>query len=457
MTAPEEQPPGPGGPGRSALRKIRRRLLPYLLVLYAVAFLDRVNIGYAKTAMDHDIKGFNAAYGLLAGIFFVGYVLFEVPSNLALRRFGARRWIARILVSWGIAAAATALCTSTAGVGTVRFILGIMEAGFFPGVALYLMSWLPRRQLAGAFAVFISAQPISLMIGAPISGVILDHAHWFGWDTWRWLFVLEGLPAVLLGAVTWWYLPDGPRDARWLRGDERDWIIDTLAAEEAARRGVADPGVWSVFRNPRAMLLAVTDLLLVLGAFGVTFYLPVIVRSFGTDVSYTRSSLLTAVPFAVGAVFMLLNGWHSDRTGERPYHVVAAAVVGAAGLIWLAGTDSPTLSLVALSLAAIGAYGYISAYWALPAGVLSENAAPVGLALINSIGSSGGFFGPYLVGFISAHAATTQRGGVSAPALYTLAASFLLSAVLLAVFRRTRGPGATGTTGPSAGLVGVRR
>jgi ACS family tartrate transporter-like MFS transporter len=438
MSAVADKALEPADPERSALRKIRSRLLPYLMVLYVVAFLDRVNIGYAKNAMGEDIAGFNAAYGLLAGIFFAGYVLFEVPSNLALRRFGARKWIARIMVSWGLVAAATGLCTSTTGVGAVRFVLGVMEAGFFPGVAFYLMSWLPRRHLAGAFAFFISAQVVSLIIGAPLSGLILDHIHWGGLDTWRWLFILQGLPAVLFGVITWYYLPDGPRQARWLNAAEQDWLARTLAEEEASQRAHTASGTWAVLRSRKAMLLAVTDLLLVLGAFGVTFYLPVIVQSFGDGLSYTESSLLTMIPFAVGGIFMLLNGWHSDRTGERPYHVAAAAVVGACGLMLLANTTSPATSLVALSLAAVGAYGYISAFWALPATVLSETAAPVGLAAINSVGSSGGFFGPYIVGFISAQAVTTQRGGVSGAALYALAASFVLGAVLLMGFRRVQ-------------------
>ena len=419
---------------RSTLRTVRRRLLPYLLLLYAVAFLDRVNIGYAKTAMSADVPGFDAAYGLLAGIFFVGYVLLEVPSNLALRRFGARRWISRIMISWGVVAALTGVCSSTTGIGVVRFLLGVMEAGFFPGVALYLLSWLPRRELAAAFAVFISAQAISMIFGAPVSGLILDHVHWFGVEPWRWLFVLEGLPAVLLGIATLWLLPDGPGQARWLTAEQRGWITDTIARENAARPRPA-AGTWSVLREPRAILLALTDFLLVIGAFGVTFYLPSIVQAFGKGISYTQSSLLSAIPFAVGTIAMYVNGWHSDRTGERPLHVAAAAVIGAAGLVLLAGTSNPAVALIALSLAAIGAYGYISAYWVLPASVLSDQAAPVGLAAINSVGSFGGFVGPYLVGFISATGGAAGLGGVSPAALYTLAGSFVLAAVLLVGFR----------------------
>lgn len=420
--------------GRSALRKIRRRLLPYLLVLYAIAFLDRVNIGYAKSAMESDIAGFGAAYGLLAGLFFVGYVIFEVPSNLALRRFGARRWLARIMVSWGVVAMLTAAFSTPSGIGVVRLLLGVMEAGFFPGVALYLTRWLPRRELGSAFAVFISAQVISLILGAPMSGLVLDHIHWLGLDSWRWLFIIEGLPAVLLGLSVLRLLPERPENARWLTRSERDWITTTISSEQAAVGARSPAGTWSVLRNPRAILLAVIDHVLVLGAFGVTFYLPAIVQSFG-DTSYTMSSLLSAIPFSVGGIFMLLNGWHSDRTGERPYHVAGAAVIGAAGLILLATTTDPALSLVALSLAAIGAYGYISAYWVMPASVLSDTAAPVGLAAINSVGSFGGFVGPYLVGFIGAHAASTRSSGISPPALYTLAGSFLLGAVLLVVFK----------------------
>jgi MFS transporter, ACS family, tartrate transporter len=318
----------------------------------------------------------------------------------------------------------------------VRFTLGVMEAGFFPGIALYLTLWLPRRELARAFAVFISAQVVSMIIGAPVSGLILDHIHWAGIDSWRWLFVLEGVPAVVLGVVTLRFLPDSPSEAKWLDTKEKDWITTTIAQEINSDRTPLVGGTWGVFRNPQAICLALIDLLLVLGAFGLTFYLPAIVESFGNGISHTESTLLTIIPFTVGGVAMFLNGWHSDRTGERSYHVALAAVIGAGGFVLLTRTASMEASLLALSLAAVGAYGYISAFWVMPVTILSKNAAPVGFAAINSVGSSGGFFGPYLVGFISGDTASTQRGGVSGPALYVLAASFLVAALLLVGFQR---------------------
>jgi ACS family tartrate transporter-like MFS transporter len=433
-------------PQRTALIKIRRHLLPYLLILYAVAFLDRVNIGYAKTAMEQDVAGLHAAYGFLAGVFFIGYVLFEVPSNLALRRLGARKWIARIMISWGAVAAFTGACGTSISVGVVRFTLGVMEAGFFPGIVLYLTLWLPRRELARAFAVFISAQVISMIIGAPISGLILDHIHWAGIGSWRWLFVLEGIPAVVLGVVTLRFLPDSPSEAKWLDTKEKDWITTTITQETHSDRTPSVGGTWTAFRNPQAICLALIDLLLVLGAFGLTFYLPAIIESFGNGISHTKSTLLTLIPFTVGGAAMFLNGWHSDRTGERSYHVAFSAVIGASGFVFLTSTASMGTSLLALSLAAVGAYGYISAFWVMPATILSKNAAPVGLAAINSVGSAGGFFGPYLVGFISGDTAGAQRGGVSDPALYVLAASFLVAALFLVCFKRVEKQ--TGYTAP---------
>jgi ACS family tartrate transporter-like MFS transporter len=417
----------------ATIAKIRRRLLPYLLLLYAVAFLDRVNVSYAKTAMASSIHGYAASYGWIAGIFFIGYVLFEVPSNLAFRRFGARRWISRIMISWGAIASLMAAFSTPDSIGAVRFMLGVAEAGFFPGVALYLTLWLPRREMARAFALFIFAQVLSGIVGAPVSGVILDHAHWAGLASWQWLFILEALPAVLLGILTWWVLPADPSEARWLSAAERDWVLRSTASERQLLTVAVRGGAWSVFRNPWAAVLAVADLLLVLGAFGLTFYLPSIVASFG-HMSYTKSDLLSAVPLAVGGVAMLANGWHSDRVGERPMHVCAAAVIGAAGLLLLAHSGSPGVSLVALSLAAVGAYGYISAFWPLPSSVLSEAAAPVGLAAVNSVGSFGGFLGPYLVGWLST-GTSAGSDGVSATALYVLAGSFLAAGVILTFFR----------------------
>jgi ACS family tartrate transporter-like MFS transporter len=416
-----------------AITKIRRRLLPYLLLLYAIAFLDRVNVSYAKPAMSAAIHGYSASYGWVAGIFFIGYVLFEVPSNLAFRRFGARRWISRIMISWGAVASLTAAFSTPDSIGAVRFVLGVSEAGFFPGVALYLTLWLPRREMARAFAVFICAQVVSGIVGAPVSGVILDHVHWAGLASWRWLFILEAAPAVLLGVLTWRVLPADPSEARWLSDAEREWVLSATAAERRVLPASTHDGMWSVFRNPQAAVLAIADLLLVIGAFGLTFYLPSIVASFG-HMSNTKTDLLSAVPLAVGGVAMLVNGWHSDRVRERPMHVGAAAAVGAAGLLLLAHSRSPSVSLIALSLAAVGAYGYISAYWPLPSSVLPEAAAPVGLAAINSVGSFGGFLGPYLVGWLS-NGSGASSDGVSATALYVLAGSFLTAVVVLLVFR----------------------
>lgn len=436
MRGPPKLANTPVDPERAALTKIRRRLLPYLLALYVIAFLDRVNIGYAGTAMEGDIPGFHTEYGFLAGIFFVGYILFEIPSNIALQKFGARRWIARIMISWGAVAMLTAACDTPSSIGIVRFTLGAMEAGFFPGIILYLTFWLPRRELARAFAVFISAQVVSMIIGAPISGLILDNISWAGIDSWRWLFILEGLPAIIFGAFTHRFLPDDPSDARWLDDREKSWITTVIAGEAAIIRSRLPDHLWAVFRQPRAILLALIDFLLVLGAFGLTFYLPSIVESFDHRMSNTETTLLVVIPLTVGCVAMFVNGWHSDRVGERPYHVALAAMIGAGGFLFLANTTSMVTSLIALAMAAIGAYGYISVFWAMPTVVVPGRAAPIGLAAINSVGSSGGFVGPYLVGLLSGDTAIAHRGGVSVSALYALAASFFVASLLLIGFMR---------------------
>ena len=379
--------------------KVAWRLAPLLMLCYFVAFLDRVNVGFAALAMNADL-GFNGTiFGFGAGIFFIGYFIFEVPSNLVLEKVGARVWIARIMFTWGLVSAATALVWNAPSFYAARFLLGAAEAGFFPGVVLYLTYWFPAQHRAKMVGLFMAAVPVSGVIGAPLSGWLLGLDGTLGLRGWQWLFILEGLPSMMLSVVVWRCLTDQPCDASWLTASERTWLQATLARERAHRESVRKYRLAEALGDGRVLRLGLLYLGLVTGLYGVTFWLPQIVKGFG-GVSNLEVGFIVAVPNLAAAIVMVLWTRHSDRTRERPWHVALPAFAGCLGLVASATVTNPILSTLALGVALIGIYAAIATSWTLPTAFLTGTAAAGGLALINSIGNLGGFFGPYFMGWV---------------------------------------------------------
>ncbi|CAM3559239.1 MFS transporter [Hydrogenibacillus schlegelii] len=416
---------------RTTVRKVSRRILPFLFVLYIIAYLDRVNLGYAALEMNADLGIAAEAFGLAAGIFFIGYFLFEVPSNVLLHRLGARVWIARILISWGLVVIATAWVANTWQLYALRFLLGLAEAGFFPGIILYLTYWFRDRDRARAVALFMSALPVSNIIGAPVSTWIIDHVHWFGWAGWRWMFILEGIPAVVFGLMTLQVLTDRPEQADWLASEEKAWLVGALREEAAAKPPAS---TWTAFRDGTVWLFSLIYFTLVVGLYGIGFWLPTITKGIAevmakAQVSNTTVGLIVVVPYVFGGAAMLLWSRRSDRLGERKWHTALPALVGAVGLFFSGFWPEPFGALVMLTVATVGIYSFFGPFWSFANQFLSAEAAPVGIAVINSIGNLGGFVGPYAVGYLK------TLTGANAAGLYFLSASLAVSFILVTLVR----------------------
>ena len=415
--------------GSEAVATIRRRLLPLMIACFFIAFLDRVNVGFAALQMNEDL-GFSARiYGLGAGIFFIGYFLFEVPSNLVLHRVGARRWIARIMISWGLIAAGMAFVQGTTSFYVMRFLLGVAEAGFFPGMIYYISLWFPARERARATAIFILGLPISVLLGAPLSAALLSLDGLGGFHGWQWLFVIEGIPAVLLGFVVMTYLTDRPSDARWLPPAQREWLVAKLAAEEAATANIRRFGVGEVLRNGKVLTLALAFLCNVVPIYGITMWLPLIVKSAG-DLTNLQIGLITTLPYICAAIAMIVNARHSDRTGERKLHILIGALVGATGFVVAAVATSPYVGLAGICLGAAGIWSANTVFWTLPASFLTGAAAAAGIGLINAVGNLGGFVGPYMIGWIR------ESFGGFGPAMFCLAAFLTVHGLVTYFFLR---------------------
>ena len=428
------------------LRKVRRRLLPFMVLLYFVAYLDRGNVSFAELQMGKDLRLSGAAFGFGAGIFFVGYFLFEIPSNLALHRFGARRWIARIVVSWGIVASAMLFAHGPVSFSVLRFLLGVAEAGFFPGMILYLSRWFPAASRVSMLGLFILAQPLSNALGAPLSGLLLNLDGQFGLAGWQWLFLCEGVPAIVLGLITPLLLPSHPDDARWLAADEHAWLTRTLAAEERSK--VSAHGWRGGLTDPLVIKLTVVYFGIVFGTYGLSMWLPTVVKSLGRF-SSVQIGAIVLVPYALAAIGVVLWSRNSDRTGERHRHTAIAVALGAIGLVVsVYGQQvSPLLAMAGISLAAIGLYSALSPFWELPSAALAGAAAATGIALINSVGNLAGFLAPYLVGVLK------DQTGSTRPGLLMLAAVLLAAAVLVWVIGRRPGRRVGPAGEPVAGVA----
>jgi ACS family tartrate transporter-like MFS transporter len=414
----------------ATLRKLRLRLLPFLLALYVIAFLDRTNLGFAALTMNRELGITSEQFGLAAGIFFWGYFLLEIPSNLILHKIGARVWIARILITWGSVAALTGFVQSAHQLYVARFALGLAEAGYFPGIALYLGYWLPSRAKAQALALIIIGIPLASVLGAPASGLILDHAHWFGLSGWRWLLILEGLPAILCAFLTNRLLPSRPAEARFLTEEEKAWIADQLEREERQKPAWRSISVARTLIHPRVWRLACIGFGAGFASYTFLFWLPQMLKSLLAGASSSVVGLLLVVPNLAGLIAVIIVARHSDRTLERRYHMAAAGALAGIGLLLLEASPTPFSSMVLFSVGAIGSYSFLPIFFSAPGEFLSGFPAAAGIALVTSVANLGGFVGPFVVGSIR------ERTGSLFAGLTVAGLSFLASATLALLLPR---------------------
>ena len=382
---------------RRTMARVRRRLIPFLATMYFVAYLDRVNVGFAALQMNAALGLSSQVFGTGAGIFFLGYFLFEVPSNFALARVGARIWIARIAILWGIVSVSMLLISGPRSFYAMRFLLGAAEAGFFPGIVLYFTFWFPAPERAKALAQFSTASMAAGIFGAPLSGALLSLRGVAGLDGWQWLFLIEGVPAIVLGGVALWYLTDGPAHAHWLADDERRWLIEAIRRDRELTAGRPAHTLLAGLTNLTVWRLALSLFLIVTSGYGFSFFLPQIVKALSGASDLTVGAL-TAVPFSIAAIGMVTVAAHSDRTGERRGHAAACAALAALALGAASFAGSPAAQFAALAIAAVGLYSFTPPFWSLPTAFLRGDAAAAGMALMNASRQRGGFLGPPLMG-----------------------------------------------------------
>jgi len=402
--------------------KVTRRIVPFLMLCYLVAYLDRVNVGFAKLQMSSDLHFSDTIYGLGAGIFFIAYFLVEIPSNIILHRVGARLWMARIMITWGLISSATAFVTTPMQFYAMRFLLGLAEAGFYPGVILYLSYWYPSHRRGKMFAAFAMAVPLSGLIGGPLSGWLLDLLSGrMGFAGWQWLFFVEGLPSILVGLAAFFVLTDGIGKAKWLSAEERALLEAEIRADSTHK---SNHSLREVFTNGRVWLLTAIYFCLICGFYTVGFWLPTLISSTGVTDPLTIG-LLTAIPYAAAVVTMWIVSRSADRRRERRWHLAFVAVLGGVGLSASAlFGGQPVLAMVGLTLAAMGGLSTLPMFWSLPTSFLGGAAAAGGIALINSVGNLAGFFGPYFIGFMKDLTHSTNTG------LYTMAGALIVGALM---------------------------
>jgi len=392
----------------STIRAISWRLIPFLALAYFFSYLDRVNLGFAALTMNAELKFSPTIFAWGAGIFFIGYFIFEVPSNLALEKFGASRWIARIMVTWGIISALMSLVSGEWSFYILRFLLGVAEAGFFPGIILYLTYWYPAEYRARFLAAFAIAVPVSTVIGAPASGLLLGLDGAMGLKGWQWLFIIEGVPSVLLGIVTWFYLTDRPERADWLTAEQKAWLASKLNTEIAAKQAAKHLTLGEALSSPKVIMLSLVYFGFVGSLYGMQFWLPQIVKAFG--LTNAQTGFVTAIPYVFGTIAMILWARHSDASRERVLHVGAPLLLTAFALAASSYISDPVMTMVVLTVAAIGVFCTFGVFWTLPTAWLSGTAAAGAIALINSIGNLAGFGGPYLIGWVKEATGSTSTG-----------------------------------------------
>ena len=416
------------------MRKVYWRLLPLTILTYFLCYLDRINVGFAALTMNKDLGLDAATYGMAAGAFFWGYFLFEVPSNIILEKIGARIWIARIMVTWGLLSGATAFCVGPWSFLTMRFLLGLAEAGLFPGMILFFTYWFPDWHRARIVSAFMVALPLAVATGAPVSTALLELNGLFGLAGWKWMFIFEAVPTVLVGIFLLFCVTDRPQLARWLSEEERGWLTSTLETERRLVEAKRKVSLWQSFWNPKVLLLTLNYFGIVASSLGMLLFLPQIIKQLG--LTNMQVGWVTMIPYLCGAVAMLVWGWVSDRMAERRWNLFWACMIAAAGLAIAAQTVGTAWALVGMSIAAIGFYGSKGSFWAMPPMILTGTAAASGIAWINSVGNLGGFFGPSVVGWAKDYSGSFAGG------LYALAGFALLSAIVSALWLSIPNPAA---------------
>ena len=420
--------------GARTSQKIRFRILPFVFVLFVVALIDRNNIGFAALTMNKELAITSQQFGFIFGIFFFGYFLFEIPSNLLLHRIGARVWIARILLTWGLVAMLTGFVHTVQQLYIARFLLGLAEAGYFPGIVLYLTYWFPQREQARAIALFLIGIPVTTIVGAPVSGLILDRVHWVGVSNWRWLLILEGAPAIVCGVLTYFLLPGRPQEAKFLTAEEKEWIQAELGGEEQQKFMQRSYSVLQALASGRVWVLVLIYFGMTVALYAMNSWAPQLVRSLSSLYSNSMIALLVTIPSLVGLVAMILVSRRSDRTLERRYHVAIPALVTGTALVLLGAAPSAFFSVALLCLLAAGVFSCLGPFWTLPSEFLTGYSAAAGIALINSVGNLGGFVGPAAIGFIG------QRTGTLSAGLALSGIPMFLSAALVLLLPKQASP-----------------
>ena len=381
----------------AVISRLMWRLMPFLFLLYIVAYLDRINVSFAVLQMRGQLGLTDRVDGRAAGMFFAGYFFFQLPSNLVLEKFGVRRWISGLMVTWGVISCLMIFIRGPVSFYVMRFLLGAAEAGFFPGMILYMKRWFPAHARARAVAWFMTANPIAGIVGSPISGALLG-VHGAGLSGWQWMFLMEGMPAIVLGAIVFWTLADSPQEAAWLQGDERSSLLEMLAREQQAESGLQKASLWQVILSPRIWMLSVVYFGVSTTMYGVTLWLPTVIRAL-SSLSYFWTGVVAVIPFVVTTVAMVLLGMHSDRTGERRWHTAIPAFVGAAALVIAGYASTPFLVVAGIGLGLVCAESMVGPFWSMATSRMAGLSAAAGIAVINSLANLGGYYGPDIIGF----------------------------------------------------------
>lgn len=423
---------------KKTIRKVTRRIIPLLFLLYIISYLDRANVGYAALEMNEALGLTSKMFGLVTGIFFIGYFLFEVPSNILMQKFGARVWITRILFTWGIISMATGFAQNATQLYVIRFLLGIAEAGLFPGIILYLTYWFRAKERASTIAMFMTAIAVSYIIGAPVSTLIIDHIHWMNVPGWRWMFIIEGAPAVILGFVTYFYLTDRPEQAKWLTAEEKNWLMSELRKDEELRekQGRQASSHKTALIDPKLWYLALIYFVYTAGTLGVGYWMPQIIKGLSSYLSNTQIGFIATIPYIIASIVMNYWSRRSDRTGERRIHTALPLLVAGLTLLSVGMVSNPFIAMIFITISLAAMYCFKGPFWSLPTMILSPATVAVGIAVINSIGSLGGFVGPYAVGWLKDYTGKMQAGLIFLSMILIIA--FLL--VLAMKFEQRRTP-----------------